>query len=115
LESETKPFNHTGHKEIWQWLSEDPGREKEDWPGWGDSKPIVNDCFACEYRDLTNNHRDCNDCPLIWPPNRDGSRVCDNDGGLWATWFFDAKTESERTKLAIAIRDVPVREGVECI
>ena len=29
-----KIFNHTGHKELWNWLANNPTMEKTDWEDW---------------------------------------------------------------------------------
>ena len=38
--------------ELWDWLAENPNRNKEDWPKWvrNEGNHIAReDCFACEY------------------------------------------------------------------
>jgi hypothetical protein len=106
LEEEKKPFNHTGHKELWQWLSEDPNRKKEDWPGFNSDQQVFNHCFACDY--IVKNDLGCeSNCPLIWPDNK---RCYDINCDLYSRWQL--KRES---KIAQQIRDLPVREGVKCI
>ena len=30
----TVVFNHSGHKKLWQWLSENPGKLEHEWPEW---------------------------------------------------------------------------------
>ena len=27
-------FDHTNHKKLWNWLAENPDKEKSDWPEW---------------------------------------------------------------------------------
>jgi len=48
---------YLGHVELWKWLSLNPERQREDWPGWVnytlkgyDYSPMNDDCcFGCEY------------------------------------------------------------------
>lgn len=63
-------FNHTAHKELWDWLARNPDKEKDDWPGWigngGEYYYVVAECFACEY-DLKlsdTEYDECRYCPL---------------------------------------------------
>lgn len=103
-------FNHTAHKELWDWLSKNPSKGKGSWPGWncngGSHNPICASCFACEYQEVNNISEEClYACPLIWPHD-----PCDE--------FYDwdeAEGKDERIALAEQIRDLPVREGVETI
>jgi hypothetical protein len=102
-------FDHTHHKELWNWLAENPYDEKCDWPGWyyngGKVDYAESDCFACE-----SSCNDCEECPLIWPKNIN----CFDMHGLYQRWLLSDDTE-ERKKLAEQIRDLPVREWVEVI
>ncbi len=102
-------FNHTGHKELWDWLAQNPDKSKGNWPGWiwngGEYNRQRALCFACEYTG-----EDCkvyNHCPLVWPCN------CESKKGLYRLWRI-CKDYNLRTKFAERIRDLPVREGVEC-
>ena len=57
------------HRELWQWLADNPGMEKEDWPGWDREGEAMNDCFACEAAGLYNKDpllSDCRKCPVDW-------------------------------------------------
>lgn len=40
-------FNHTKHKELWQWLADNPKSCKSEWPGWKDFPNRESNCFAC--------------------------------------------------------------------
>ncbi len=50
------------HYDLWNWLANNPGKEKDDWPGWAMIKKnygrVANLCFACEY------FEECELCPL---------------------------------------------------
>jgi len=41
------------HIEMWNWISENPGKNKQEWGGWkvngGTQKELPNDCFDCLY------------------------------------------------------------------
>lgn len=106
-----KVFNHTAHKALWQWLSEKPGKEKWEWPGWIDVKDVdMSDygyCFACQAADDSLE----NPCPLEHEYVDCSTGECLN--GLYIQWRC-AKGR-ERATLARQIRDLPVREGVKCI
>ena len=109
------PFQLTKHKELWNFLAENPTASKEDWDGWkryGDwdeeeSEPKVEDgCYACEYARKFGNDV----CPLavkslcLYDP-----RICLN--GLYYKWHV-ARDLKIRSRLAREIRDFPVREGI---
>ena len=107
---ETRVFNHTAHKELWTWLSENPEMDKDDWHGWevngGEYDKVYRLCFACEFTiDVS-----CYSCPLIWP-----SGCCIDYSGLYKAWVEERINLEERTSLAIKIANLPVRNGVETI
>lgn len=37
------------HRELWMWMSENPGLSKQSWPGFYLYPRIVNSCFACQF------------------------------------------------------------------
>lgn len=110
-------FNHTAHKALWDWLAENPDREKEDWIGWEENGgdidfDVENDCFACEYTVSENlgepHYCDCDKCPLDWEAE-------DCLSGLYGEWskakFYQ---KSSCSRLARQIANLPVKPGVEC-
>lgn len=112
-------FNHTAHKELWDWLVRNPDKEKFEWPEW-----IINGgsytnpgwgCFACGYcKEIGNTYACCDDCPLIWPNDVLCDDITPYGSSLYQKW--DDETDlKKRSELACRIRDLPVREGVECI
>ena len=123
-------FNLTKHKELWNWLSENPGSLKTEWPGWGEIEdwddeiyPYKN-CFACEYLAETMLDQDnpnyalCGEtcekfCPLIWPK---GCTCCAR-GSIFKEWTNATVKKDYETasNLARQIAELPVREGVETI
>lgn len=131
-------FNHTAHKELWDWLANNPGQPKSAWPGWSyypDIKEEYNGCFACEYviryKQAPLYLAPCSaHCPLVWPNS--GACFDLHREGLFARWnkcrlmaqclsiepwcFYEvtASFYSTMSDLARQIRDLPVKEGVIC-
>ena len=94
------------HRELWGWLSENPKKEKWDWPGWNGLEYLNpgyhEHCFACIMS------KDCDECLLVWP----GTGCCNDDrNGLFMRW--EQAKGKKRSALAIQIRDLPVREEPE--
>lgn len=88
------------HWALWNWLAENPGARKQDWPGWETMdrlsiEPPPAHCFLCAAFD---EDAGCHDCPLMV-----GGCVC-HKGGIYPEWTqsFDP---ARRTALAIQIRD----------
>ena len=108
---ETRVFNHTAHKKLWTWLSENPEMGKDDWPGWkvngGEYDKVYRLCFACEF--IVDDA--CCDCPLIWPHNE----CCTERHGLYKRWASKCTVTKNRTSLALQIANLPVRDGIETI
>lgn len=109
-----KPFQHTLHKELYQWLLDNPGKKECDWPKWemngGDVKDATCWCFACDYERMSSSDKvDC-DCPLDFPPGN----KCGELNSLFF-WFNHAGSMLDRMIYAMKIRDLPVREGVEWV
>ena len=95
------------HREMWGWLTENPDKEKEDWPRWkwkwrngGEVEGVFALCFACEYS------KGCDKCLFVWP-----GADCQHGtgGGLYNKWLFEKNAE-RRAALAAQIRDLPVRD-----
>lgn len=92
------------HRELWNWLADNPEKGKEDWPEWKDMGHIESNCFACEYSGP------CHECLFEWP---NGNCLEGEEAGVEGLYLLWATAESEeRVALAIQIRDLPVRE--EC-
>lgn len=124
-------FDLTRHKELWNWLVDNPGSIKEEWPGWNEIEEFYdeiypdNNCFACEYlregfleAEEPNYNLDgetCEEyCPLIWP---EGRTCCDRYNSLFREWdnANDRRDYETASNLARQIAELPVREGVETI
>ena len=106
-------FNHTGHKEMWNWLAEHPDKDETYWPGWeyngGEYGEAVCNCFACDFVDKYNTisqkprETSCDYCPIC----DEGRGSCLE--GLYDDWD-DSENIEERAELARIIRDLPVRD-----
>ena len=107
------------HRELWGWLADNPinlkypniFNYKSNWPGWeknGGKFPDIDEhCFLCEY-DASNVDFDgkyfCEDtCLLVW------NSISSGCGSEFGNWCY-AKTEENRRKYAILIRDLKERE-----
>lgn len=104
------------HYELWDWLSKNPDKEKEDWFALDKNKGIkvANDCFACQFDDEITDCC-CRACPLICDETNNKSCL----GGLYEKYanakgdYYIRKTASSRDKiieLAKQIRDLPWSE-----
>lgn len=111
-------FNHTAHRELWEWLAEHPFESKYGWPGWEHHAIPAFACFACQYTiDAKGTGlMDCTLCPLDWGNE---ARRCvlpdSDDAGPYGTWEESLGKISTRKELALHIANLPVREGVEVI
>lgn len=114
-------FNYTGHKALWDWLSKNPDKTKDDWEGWkyngGQYEVPKSFCFACKYAYENNDGDDyciryCYRCPLVWPYDiKCGESIL----SLYQGWTSEPPILQLKSKLAAQIRDLPVRDGVEFI
>lgn len=106
-------FNHTAHKELWNWLAEHPDADKGDWPGWEKYGEVENLCFACET--VKNPKERCEDCPLVWPLPPFGESICGSFcivyGSLYDNWCRCRCGDRHFAAAVLArmIRDLPLR------
>jgi hypothetical protein len=95
------------HREMWDFLSKNPTRSKNSWPGWKLQTALFH-CFACEATMSKLKKTQCLNCPLceyVWVQNTSSCL-----GGLYAKWVHahgSIKTE-EASKYAAEIRDLPL-------
>ena len=95
------------HKELWHWLSKNPGCIKSDWPRWtrnnGDIGIVLNWCFACEYS-LSLSDNMCSVCPIQAKSGR-----CGDDNSTFAQWeellYTGDDPDNYALTLAETIRD----------
>lgn len=109
-------FNHTAHRDLWLWLSENPERWKEDWPGWKSYRNIPYQlCFACQYTVDVIQHYSlqrkigCDLCPLEWPGKR---CIFGTSIGLYDIWSESSPSSHVRRKTARDIAELPVKDGI---
>lgn len=124
-------FELTKHRELWNWLADNPGNKKTAWPGWGEVEDWCNDiypdnnCFACEYvhellsadgdREYPLCGKTCRKlCPLLWPKDK---TCCEGGHSLYSSWCHMTNSGANKFASAFArqIAELPVREGVETI
>jgi hypothetical protein len=103
---------HEQHQALWNWLADNPEKNKMNWPGWGEGyqrDDVLNQCFACEYAE--NQHGGCNNgrnCPIDWPGEH-----CQN-GGLYSQWNLHTRPGTlTRSSVAREIANLPLKEGIE--
>ena len=106
------------HYELWDWLSKNPDKYKNDWFELDENRGIRvrNNCFACQFDLEAVGNKTCTRCPI-----GSGRAAIEEDclGGLFERYTkaaFDyhiRKTSSSRDKiieLAKQIRDLPWSE-----
>lgn len=76
MEKRIMYFEHTKHKQLWNWIAEHPGALKSEWPGWHnyffdkERMSVFSFCFACAAVSSCYKHISfsvCERCPLSWP------------------------------------------------
>lgn len=118
MQTHTKEWYIRKHRQLWNWLAENPSSWKEDWPEWefngGNVATINHDCFACKWGKGGGTHH-CSHCLFTWGPREDDT--CEEivaegefSDGYYAEWEDARNDLSERTRLAEIIRDLPLRE-----
>ena len=104
-----------GHEELWQWLADNPTKEKHHWPGW----KHVNDkykeyipyyCFACGYAKMKRHAvgyeaKKCDYCPCDW-----GTKGCCNKDSPFYEWDHISSDSTRRVALALKIKNSWVAE-----
>ena len=96
---------------FYKWAAKHPKKNKLDYPKV-DLSQFPGQCPCCEYAGYKLNNPDigdCRKCPIAWPVNVAGDRVCDGHDGLWFLWKM-ADTPKERKKYATMISELPMRE-----
>ena len=112
-----KEFNHTKHVELWNWLAENPGRFKDEWPGFDCEDDIPERCcYACEAT-----YNGCIACPIDWG---DCMGCCSS--GMFEEWhdnviklkfYHESKNKEDLIRkvreAAISIADAPIKKDME--
>lgn len=95
--------NEELHREMWNWLAENPDKEEGDWlcdNGYIGDKDIAGGCFACE-----ECRQHCDECPL-------DKRVIGCEDGLFRVWYTTSDIRT-RSRLADVIAGLPWRKSNE--
>lgn len=105
-------FNHTLHRELWDWMIRNKCTDKSEWPGWYEhgidiryaSQHFL--CFACmtadNYEYYRNNGNPCRNCPLDW-----GTEIKCHYTNEYETYFNEEPGYIEAMEW---IRDRPIVE-----
>ena len=68
---ELRKYCIDNHRKMWNWLAENPDKNKKDWPGWKRHNDDIfpkeeeNYCFLCGYISADPD-KDCYNCPIDW-------------------------------------------------
>jgi hypothetical protein len=94
------------HRELWQWLADNPDKGKTDWPGWKrrSEDPEIDEayrhascCFSCLCAGFEKILRTCRKCPCDW-----GARRC--GPGHYGRWLCSPDPAARR-RYALRVRD----------
>lgn len=104
------------HVALWDWLANNPGKDKYDWPGWEEGssihagafagQSILNHCFLCEWY---RRHGGCEACACTKKYGEPCfSDINPNSEGLFKKWdkAMQANDFEEACRLAVMMRDV---------
>ncbi|NCD42034.1 MAG: hypothetical protein EOL88_08080 [Bacteroidia bacterium] len=82
------------HYEMWMWLSEHPGSDKIDWPGFdGINEHIPYLCFACYITsDGGKKLKDCLMCPIDWGVKPHDNAPCCDNFTLYDQWSMSCQS-----------------------
>ena len=112
----TREKAETLHRELWQWLADNPTAGKEDHPKmeeWRDRYNLTDDCLPCAIARRERPHVGpqstacrCDYCPIDLHTEDIGCSVrgCYPDYQSWDTCHNHTR---ERTRIALRIRDWP--------
>lgn len=100
------------HYELWNWLADNPDKDKPEWPGWEktgssdgvyDNTEVFSYCFLCEAM-YASYASPCSHCPL----NNDALDDCLDSNSLYMQWrrAQSAKDYATAKELALKIRDI---------
>ena len=106
-------FNRTLHRELWEWMANNPGSSKYKWPGWealGVDGWQFYWCFACHTAGHTNEdfyNEMCSECPLEWGSKNPcgGKQRCHQNCCEYAV-FIEASSKKDIREAAYAIANV---------
>ncbi len=99
---------------LWQWLAENPSKDKGDWPKWKSNGGGVVDmgahCPCCEFPPEDEfDSPICSKCPLVgfWDAPRGGSQLCLGNDAQFYKWLVagdNAETIKYAKRIAAAAK-----------
>ena len=104
---ELRKYCIDNHRKMWHWLSENPKKEKKDWPGWEHHKKEDGYCFLCGYISADPD-KDCHSCPIDWVVTDMCSTVYPKKS--YYQLYLNAITHKAKTKYAEIIANLPEKD-----
>jgi hypothetical protein len=92
--------------ELWEWLRDNPKKNKYDWPGWKKYKNVKAACFACEYRDYHKKAYCSSTCIIPWESNG-----CCSEGGSYLKWLCTYNNK-QRSKYASQVVEL-IKQAID--
>lgn len=103
------------HRKMWNWLADNPDKNKKDWPGWEkcdiDLPPNeINHCFLCGYVELAKDGK-CIYCTLALGV----TDMCVRIEPEWSYYMLykDSVMIADKTKYARIIANLPEKDDIE--
>ena len=103
-------FRHDLHIALWNWLSQNPAKNKENWPGWKGMGKVRYHSFACDAAHkmgvamLGRDHPNpCMICPLHFIGG-----TCLLPRSWQHAWYGSRGNSETRIKIAKMMRDTPL-------
>ena len=93
--------------ELWQWMVENPGNLKYQWPGWEKYGEMYGACACCEYVVRHDHKHTCTFCPLYGKWSNKEHSICNE--GPYDDWERSIDSKA-RTKHALAIVELCKKE-----
>ena len=110
------PTRHELHKDLWNWLAENPSKQKYDWPKW----PIYtnqarSNCFACReaqirHDEISLTEAYCLSCPITWGNSMNS---CTDPGSPYSAWCDEDADNGDltsRAEYAKQVANLPWKE-----
>ena len=108
MERMTKQEAIRKHRKMWSWLSENPGKWKEEYLRKFDPEArLSNDCYLCDYV-YKNRKGHCRYCLVEWPGG-----ICLRKEGLYSKWLdaMDCEDYALAVEIAEQISKLPEKEA----
>ena len=95
--------------ELWEWLADEDGRQKGDWPGWAEHGDMLHNCPCCEEAHPGQTQYDfdgenCDAC-LLWP-GRGAGGPCEWDSDSpYRAWSEQSGWASDAAEMVDFIKE----------